>query len=123
MLVFQNAVEEVLFLRRWGVHCGRLSPTALAVHLGKVGGQPGQDPSWHQRRTASGCCGQWVVLHVMVLFLLCQWVVLHVRRFLMFFFCQCVIIHVSVLFCLWVTINANLFLYMPVCYLVSMILC
>ena len=114
MLVFQNAVEEVLFLGRRGVHCGGLSPTALAVHLGKVSGQPGQDPSWHQGRTASGCSGQWVVLHVRVLFLLCQWVVLHVRRFLIFSFlsvcyytCRCVILSVGDYKCQCVFIRAS----------------
>ena len=64
MFVFQNVVEEMLFLRRWRVHRGWFSATALAVHLGEVCWQPGQDPAWYQRRTSAGCGGQYIILSV-----------------------------------------------------------
>lgn len=51
----QDSVEALLFLRWWGVHCGRFSQAARPLHLGEEHWQPGEDPAWNQRRAVAGC--------------------------------------------------------------------
>lgn len=59
MPVLQDPVEEMLFLRRWGIHSGRLSPAACPVYLGEEHRQPGEDSPWDERRAPPGCGCEW----------------------------------------------------------------
>ncbi len=51
-------MEEVCLLRRRRVHCGRLSPTALPLHLGQGHRLTSKDAHWAEGRDTLGRCGK-----------------------------------------------------------------